>query len=152
MENMADALGLKFQSIPFSGDAAILPTLMKGDIDFSASGISTIRGQNFRALAVFAAKRHPAYPDAPTERELGVPVSVPPGHNGLYAPKGLPGDVHGALERGCAEVTKSEAVSRAMENTGQSITYLGSRDFYAQTVADYTFKGELIRRLGLATP
>ena len=36
-----------------------------------------------------------------------------------------------------------------MANTGQSIEYLNGADFYAQTVADYKSKGELIKRLGL---
>ena len=35
-------------------------------------------------------------------------------------------------------------------NTGQSIRYLSGAEFQAQTEADYKFKGELIRRLGLA--
>src|SRR6266540_2098797 len=47
VENLADALKLKFQAVPFRGDSPILPVLLKGDIDFSASAVSTIRGQNF---------------------------------------------------------------------------------------------------------
>ena len=35
-------------------------------------------------------------------------------------------------------------------STGQTFRYLSGADFLAQTVADYKFKGELIRRLGLA--
>ena len=37
VENFADALKLKFQPVPFRGDAPVLPTLLKGDIDFGAS-------------------------------------------------------------------------------------------------------------------
>ena len=100
---------------------------------------------------MFADKRHPAYPDVPTAKELGVTTSVPPGHNGLFAPKGLPAEVKSALERGCANAVKSEAVLRVIGNTGQTIVYLDSAQFEAQTRADYKFKGELIKRLGLAT-
>lgn len=149
VENFAEALKLKFQPVPFRGDAPVLPTLLKGDIDFGAPAISTIHGQNFRPLLIFWQARHAAYPDVPTARELGASSDVPPGHNGLYAPSGLPIAIKTALERHCADAVKSEVVRQIIANTGQSIRYLNGADFRAQTTADYQFKGELIRRLGL---
>lgn len=150
VENFAEALKLKFQPVPFRGDAPVLPTLLKGDIDFGAPAISTIHGQNFRPLLIFWQARHAAYPDVPTARELGATSDVPPGHNGLYAPGGLPIAIKTALERHCADAVKSEVVRQIIANTGQSIRYLNGADFRAQTMADYQFKGALIRRLGLA--
>ena len=150
MENFADALKLKVQAVPFRGDSPILPTLLKGDIDFSASAISSIHGQNFRPLLVFWEKRHPAYPDVPTAREMGAATDVPPGHNGLYAPKGLPSAIKTSLETNCADAIKSNVVSQMISNTGQTFRYLSGAEFQAQTVADHKFKGELISRLGLA--
>ena len=108
MENFAEALKLKFQPVPFRGDAPVLPTLLKGDIDFGASAVSTIHGQNFRPLLVFWQARHPAYPDVPIARELGAASDVPPGHNGLYAPGGLPGAIKTALERHCADADEEQ--------------------------------------------
>ena len=152
-ENLADALKFKVQHLPFRGDGVMLPVLIKGDIDFGVGGISSIRGNDtIRPLLMFSDKRHPAYPDVPTAKELGVTTSVPPGHNGVFAPKGLPAEVKSALERGCANAVKSETVLRVTGNTGQAIVYLDSAQFEAQTRADYKFKGELIKRLGLATP
>ncbi len=152
-ENLADALKFKVQHLPFRGDGVMLPVLIKGDIDFGVAAVSSIRGNDtIRPLLMFSDKRHPAYPDVPTAKELGVTTSVPPGHNGVFAPKGLPADVKSALERGCANAVKSETVLRVTGNTGQAIVYLDSAQFEAQTRADYKFKGELIKRLGLATP
>jgi tripartite-type tricarboxylate transporter receptor subunit TctC len=150
VENFADALKLKFQPVPFRGDAPVLPTLLKGDIDFGASAVSTIHGQNFRPLLVFLPQRHPTYPDAPTARELGATSEVPPGHNGLYAPSGLPAAVKASLQRNCADAVGSGVVRQMIASTGQSIRYLDGAEFQAQTAADFKFKGELIRRLGLA--
>ena len=82
-------------------------------------------------------------------RELGATSDVPPGHNGLYAPGGLPIAIKTALERHCVDAVKSEVVRQIIANTGQSTRYLNGADFRAQTMADYQFKGELIRRLGL---
>lgn len=150
IENLADALNVKFTAVPFRGDAALMPVFIKGDLDFAAPAVSTIRGQtNIRPLLVLSDKRHPSLPDVPTAKELGVTTSVPPGHNGVYAPKGLPTEVRSALERGCAAAVQSEAVRKVTENTGQTISHLSGEQFQAQTTADYKFKGELIKRLGL---
>jgi len=150
VENLADALKVKVQHLPFRGDGAMLPVLLKGDLDFGAPAVSSIRGNDqIRPLVVFSDKRHPAYPDVPTAKELGVTTSVPPGQNGLFAPKGLPTEVKGELERGCADAVKSDVVLKVTGNTGQNIVYLNSAAFQAQTVADYKFKGALIKRLAL---
>ena len=85
----------------------------------------------------------------PIARELGAASEVPPGHNGLYAPGGLPIATKTTLERHCAEAVKSEVVRQIITNTGQSIRYLSGAEFQEQTIADYRFKGELIKRLGL---
>jgi tripartite-type tricarboxylate transporter receptor subunit TctC len=153
VENLAEALKLKVQHLPYRGDGAMLPVLIKGDMDFAAPAISSISGNpGIRPLVVFADKRHPAYPDVPTAKELGVAAPVPPGHNGLYAPKGLPPAVKEALDRACAKAVKSESVLKVVGNLGQSIAYLDSPQFQSQTLADYKFKGELIKRLGLGAP
>jgi len=149
VENLAEALQLKFTQVPFRGDAPMLPVMLKGDLDFGAPAVSSIRGQNFRPLVVFAEQRHPAYPDVPTAKELGVAHPVPPGHNGVFVPKGLPADVRASLEKACAAAVRSASVAQATANTGQTIRYLTGAQFQAQTAADYKYKGELIRRLGL---
>ena len=106
MENLGDALNYKFNAVPFRGDAPLVPALLRGEVDFAAVGVSTIRPQPaIRALAIFADKRHPAFPDVPTVKELGVKTSVPPGHNGLFAPSGN--------FRGRAQVARSRLPHRA---------------------------------------
>jgi hypothetical protein len=44
---------------------------------------------------------------------------------------------------------KLHPLQRAMSNTGQIVRYLTGTEFHALTTADYKFKGDLIRRLGL---
>jgi len=148
--NLADALKLQFHGVPFRGEGPMLPILIKGDVDFGTVAVVSLRGQTLRPLLVFAAQRHPALPDVPTDRELGVPTSVPPGHQGLFTPKGLPPEIRASLERACTTAITRDIVHRTIDNAGLSITYLTGAEFLAQTVADYKFKGELIRRLGLA--
>ena len=150
VENFADATKIKVQHLPFRGDAAMLPVLMQGDLDFGAPALSSIRGNDkIRPLVIFADKRVAAYPDVPTARELGVKTAVPPGQNGLYAPKGLPAEVKAALDKACATAVKSDGVLKVVGNTGSSVAFMDGKQFQDQTVADYKFKGELIKRLGL---
>lgn len=148
-ENAAAALKMKVQHVPFRGDAAGLPVLLKGDIDFLVPAVSSVRGQNVRVLAVFSEERQPSLPDVPTAKELGVERSLSQGLNGLFAPKGIPAPVKASLEKACAAAIKSEPVGAALKNTGQVAAYLDSAAFRARILADYKLKGELIRRLGL---
>lgn len=148
-ENMGEALKLNIQHVPFRGDAAALPVLLKGDLDFLVPAVSSVRGQAVRVLAVFSEQRHPTLPDVPTAKELGVTASVTQGLNGIFAPKGLAPAVKLALENACAAAVRTEVVARAAQNTGVTIDYLTSTRFHDRSVADYRFKGELIKRLGL---
>jgi tripartite-type tricarboxylate transporter receptor subunit TctC len=149
VENLSDALGLKFQQVPFRGEAPMLPVLISGDLDFGSVSLASVRGHDLRVLAVFADARRASYPDAPTIKELGVATFVPPGHNGLFAPAGLPDPIRTRLEQSCAKATKDEGVLRTMAGADQTVTFLDSAKFREQTIADYKFKGEIIRRLGL---
>ena len=149
MANAADALRLKLRAVPFRGDAAILPVLLQGDLDFAAVALSSIREQDIRVLAVFADKRQPSASDAPVLPELGVSENVPPGFNGIYAPKGLAAPVLKTLQDACAKAMGAGVVTRAIANTGQAVAFMDGDAFRKRIVADYTWKGQLVQRLGL---
>jgi len=148
-ENFAEALGIKFRHVPFRGDAPLMPAMLSGEVAFGSTALASVRRQKARVLVVFADNRHPNWPDVPTAKELGVAQSVPPGHNGLFLPKGAPDSVKKRLEHACAKAVKSEVVQKTIEAVGGLITYLDSKQFRAQTVADFAFKRDLIRHLGL---
>lgn len=149
-ETLGDGLKLNLQHVPFRGDAAGLPVLLKGDLDFMVPALSSVRGRNdVRVLAVFSDSRQPILPDVPSVRELGVTNPLVQGLNGIFAPKGLPPAAKTALEKTCADAVKSSVVAKAMDTTGQVVAYLSGDQFRARAIADYKAKGELIRRLGL---
>ena len=149
-ETMVDALKLSAQHVPFRGDAAALPVLLKGDLDFLVPALSSVRGRDdVRVLAVFSNERQPTLPNVPSVRELGVTNPLVQGLNGIFAPKGLPPATKTALEKACATAVKSDVVAKAMNNTSQVVAYLTGDQFRARAIADYKAKGDLIRRLGL---
>jgi tripartite-type tricarboxylate transporter receptor subunit TctC len=146
--NFAYRLRLDIMPIAYRGETAALPDVLSGRVDFGAPSVAVTVGQKLRILAVFADQRHPAYPDAPTFAELDMP-SMPPGLNGLYAPKGTPPEILALLERSCEEATRTEAFRGAAHKLHQPVVYLNRAAFTARARADYRYKGELIRAIGL---
>ena len=75
---------------------------------------------------------------------------MPPGFNGVCAPKGLPAHIREGLERACAKAIQSDTVRHTIANTGQTVRYLTGTQFQARTAAEYALNGELMRRVGLS--
>ena len=85
--------GIRFTHVPYQGWAHSGPALMGGHIEAIVAqpgeAKPQVDGRKMRALMVFQSSRHPAFPDAPTAKELGWDVA-----NGVWfmlvAAKGTP--------------------------------------------------------------
>lgn len=146
-EGFARELGLKLIHVPFRGDAQIIPQVLGGQIDFSVSGMGSAAGA-LRPLAVFSDARLPFLPDVPTSSELGMPA-VPPGYQGLFAPRGLPAPVLATLEKGCAEAVGSEAFRAFGLKVRQKVAWVNGAGFERRAREDSEYKRRLIQALGL---
>jgi tripartite-type tricarboxylate transporter receptor subunit TctC len=146
--NLAHRLGLNVIPIAYRGETAALPDVIAGRVDFGAPSVAVVVGQKMRVLAVFADRRHPSFPEAPTFSELGMP-SMPPGLNGLFAPKGTPPEILAMLERACEQATRSESFRAGAQRMHQPVVYLGSAAFAERARTDDRYKGELINLLGI---
>jgi len=144
--NFLHRTGIDISAVPYRGEAAMLPDLVAGRVQLGAPSVALAVGQKVRVLAVFADSRHPAFPEAPTFTELGMP-SMPPGLNGLVAPKGTPREVLAVLERACERAVQSEAFRAAAQKLSQRVAYLSGAQFAARAQEDYRYKGELIKAL-----
>jgi tripartite-type tricarboxylate transporter receptor subunit TctC len=148
VSNLVYRLNLNIVSIAYRGETAALPDVIAGRLDFGAPSVAVVVGQKLRVLAVFADRRHPSFPDAPTFSELGMP-SMPAGLNGLFAPKGTPPEILSTLERACEQATQSESFRAGAQRMHQPVIYLGRAAFAERARTDYRYKGELIKLLGL---
>jgi tripartite-type tricarboxylate transporter receptor subunit TctC len=148
MAGLLQATTLKVQDVPFKGEVQILQLMISGELSFSASSISGMYGRGLEPLAVFADKRHPAYPDTPTVAELGYPVGVP-GLNGIFVPQGTPEPVIAAIEKACRAAVESESFTSSAARFRQTPAFLGSADFTRRLRNDYEAKGKLVRELGI---
>ena len=138
--------GIDISAVPYRGEAALLPDLVSGRVQLGAPSVALAVSQKVRVLAVFADSRHPAFPEAPTFKELGMP-SMPPGLNGLFAPKGTPRATLAALERACERAVQGESFRALAQKLSQRLAYLDGAQFAERARADSRYKGELIKAL-----
>jgi len=146
--NLAYRSNINLIAVAYRGENPMLLDLLAGRLSFGTPSIGAVQGRNLRVLAVFAERRHTAYPDAPTFSELGLPA-MPPGLNGLYAPKGTHPDVLAVLERACEQATQSESFRAAAQRLSQPIVFLRGAAFAEVARTDYEYKGELIKALNI---
>ena len=146
--NFVHRSGIGVSAIAYRGETAMLPDLVAGRLGFGAPSVALAVGQKVRVLAVFADSRHSAFPDVPTFAELGMP-SMPPGLNGLFAPKGTPREVLAVLERACEQATQTESFRAIAQRLSQRISYLNGATFAERALADHRYKGELIKAIDL---
>lgn len=144
----AHATKIDVNFVPYRGDAQMLPNLISGELTYGVGAFSSIVGRGLRPLAVFSEKRHPGGPDVPTVFELGLP-NVPPGYNGMFAPKGTPDAVLDTLERACEQAVKSEAYSGQLQKLNQTPSYEGRAAFAKKLQADFELKARMVKELGL---
>lgn len=135
--------GVRFNAIAYRGDGPAMADAMAGVVDFSAPAISSLPGKPLRPLAVLSDRRHPAYPDVPTVKELGYTV-ISPGLNGLYVPSGTPRPVIERLAALCKQVTESPAYAASAKNLMQVPSYLPAQQFKDRIAQTYKVHAALV--------
>ncbi|WP_347754931.1 tripartite tricarboxylate transporter substrate binding protein [Agrococcus sp. ProA11] len=128
---LSDATGAQLTPIPYDGGATAVSAAASGEADAAVSGLGEALAQEgaVRVLAVFHDERHPKAPETPTvEEALGESVEFG-GWGGIYAPAGLPEDVHATLEDAIAQAVESESYQEFQDNSGNLVVYRDSEEF-----------------------
>lgn len=109
VELMQKATGTRFRHLPTAGGGPLLNAVLGNNAAFGFLGpaavLPHVQAGKMRALAQMGTARHPAYPDTPTLKELGIDLEYY-NWSGLFAPSKTPSDVLAALQ---------ELVSKAVE-------------------------------------
>jgi tripartite-type tricarboxylate transporter receptor subunit TctC len=96
-EEMKRLAGINLTHVPFSGWGESSPALLGGHVEALMAQPGEVKplvdGGKMRVLMVSQAKRHPAFPDAPSAKELGWGETASGAWFMFVAPKGTPGPV-----------------------------------------------------------
>ena len=146
------ATGVQLTHVPYKGDGPMLQDLLGGRLDFGAMLASSVTGQvaagSLRLLAVYADRRHPAFPAVPTLQESGVPVTQL-SFGGLVVPAGTPRPVVETLQAACERAVKLPTYLDWAQRAGQVVDYRPAAAFEQRLRQDSAAKAAVIQRLGL---
>jgi len=144
--------GVKWRYVGYEETALRTTALMGNHIDLAETTLAQLgraRAGQMKFLAIAAEKRHPAAPDLPTLRELGINVTYAV-NRGFLAPKGTPEAVLARLEELCAKVTGDRAFAEAMAKQGTEVRFLGRKAYAGFLEGRDALTAELARSLGYA--
>lgn len=116
------AIGVKFEPVPFQGSAPLNTALMGNQImmavDVMASMIENHKANKIRVLAVSTQKRAPQLPDVPTFAEAGFPQMTGASWNALYATGGTPASALAPWSRALAKVMATQEMREKILSLG----------------------------------
>jgi len=123
--SFANAIGVKFDYVPYRGAGPAIQDLLAGQIDLScleaSSTLPYVQARKFKAFAVVNSERWPKSPDTPTMAEAGAPgVSLPFWH-GLWTTKGVPQATVDRLDAAVKTALADPAVKDRIVALGQVI-------------------------------
>lgn len=151
MEMLAASVGASFTHVPFTGAAPAVTALLGGTLDAVASGPSTVvqhvKAGKLRVLANWGPERHPALPEVPTLREMGVATEYAQ-WSGLFAPAGTPEPVLSALRRAAREIQQDPAFIQTFITLQTPLAYLDAPAFRSYWDADARKMAEVVQRIG----
>jgi tripartite-type tricarboxylate transporter receptor subunit TctC len=123
--SFSNAIGVKFQYVPYRGAGPAIQDLLGGQIDLScleaSSTLPNVQAGKLKAYAMVNEQRWSKSPNTPTMIESGAPgVSLPFWH-GLWATKDTPRPIVERLDGAVQTALADPAVRSKLEDLGQVI-------------------------------
>ena len=122
MQTLAHNFKLTMVAVPFQGGAQLTTAILGRQVDIGmvpyTTGAAMFAAGKLRALVTTAPKRLPKLPDVPTLAEKGITANGLNLIMGLYAPRGLPDAIRGALVGAVAKAAKDPAFISKIEAIG----------------------------------
>lgn len=153
MELLLDAAKVSIQHIPYKGPAPAAQDVIGGQVacGFLAGPtvLPHVRSGRLVALAVSGVQRSPVLPEVPTVAEAGYPGYDASFMLVLFAPRGTPPAVVGAMNKAFADALRQPEVAEKLKLTDQNVVASSPADAVAQMQAQSRKWGEVARRIGL---
>jgi tripartite-type tricarboxylate transporter receptor subunit TctC len=139
--------------VPYKSIAPAVTDLIGGQIQIAFPGTATVGGQiragRVRLLAVAAKSRSPAFPDAPTFEESGVPGMIASNWYGIMGPAKLPRPIVDRLNAEIHKAVRAPEVLQFFATSGIEPLLNTPEEFTAMLAAEYERWGRVVKASGI---
>ncbi len=144
------AAGIEATYVPFKGGPDPVNGLMSNQIQVVVTDWfkTFAEAGTIRLLAESGPDKIPAYPNLPTYKELGFPVSLPVFY-GIAGPAGMPEEAVRQWETAAADMVRVPGFAKLVASLNGTPSHSGSAEFSAMVVGAYQQMGKLVPELGL---
>lgn len=153
MEMLMHAAGVRFQAIPYRGDAPLNTALIAGEVHLAIVPFATakpnIDAGRVRALGIAGARRSPSLPDVPTIAESGVPGFESGSWQGWFVPAGTPAEVIALIQREAAKALKMPDVRARMDATANEVIGSTPDEFAVKYKVDMAQFAKVVKDAGI---
>lgn len=140
---------VKAKDVPFKGGSGVRAALASSEVDFGVMGAHLGRGfeDEVRLLAVLSNEPHPAAPDAPTAKDLGVNFIPVSSQMIVMAPARTPDDIVAQLSDIIVAITQDAAYLDTLNTAGLPAASVNGADTAANIDASKAEWGQLLESL-----
>ena len=144
--------GVSMQHIPYKGSGPMIADLLAGTISMSFENMTTAypptKTGKLKALAVTTSKRSFVAPDVPTLAESGLPGFEISSWQAMFAPAGLPKDIHARVYAETAKALKSSDIVKRLHELGLDPGGMPPEELAALIRNDIPRLGKIVRDSG----
>ncbi len=151
MEMFLHATKLKMRAVHTTGGGPAITILLGGHVEMTVGGpaavASHVKAGRLRTIVGWGAKRHEAFPEVPTFKELGYDIEYYI-WAGMFAPKGTPEPVVKTLRDAVRKAVDDPDFTATMVKIDSPVQYLDSPEFGKYLAADAKRLAEAVRAVG----
>jgi tripartite-type tricarboxylate transporter receptor subunit TctC len=152
LEELMHHAGVKMVHVPYAGWGQSSVSVLGGHIEAVVAQPGEVKpmvdGKRIRVLLNFTPRRHPAFPDVPTAKELGWDVA-----NGIWfmllAPKGTPAPVVRQVHDAAKAAIEDPKFAESMNSRGVDVDYRPGETLRADLWREYKLHTPILRRTGM---
>jgi tripartite-type tricarboxylate transporter receptor subunit TctC len=152
MEMFLYAAKLKMRHVPTTGGGPAITALLGGHVELTAGGPAAISGHvkagKLRPIVSWGGKRHEAYPNVPTFKELGYKDVEYYIWAGMFAPRGTPEPVMKVLRDAARKVVEDADFKNTMAKVNSPVQYMDAPEFGKYWEADAKRLAALVKIVG----
>lgn len=151
MEMLLHAFKLKMRAVHTTGGGPAITMVLGGHVEMTVGGPAAITAQvnagKLRPVVGWGAKRHDAFPNVPTFKELGHDVEYYI-WAGMFAPKATPEPVLKTLREATKKAVEDAEFRATMARVNSPVQYLDAPEFAKYWAADAKRLAEVVKVIG----